>query len=131
MNPIPGTARWAGSRLRQRGGPGGAQSYGWEPTEQSSRPARRAGKASGTRAGRRRAAPGQSPQGAERAHRDWWQDGPARGVRGARTGPAWAGSAVGGQTPSFLCALGVSAAVEGAGGGLCKGKSQPASLRED
>ena len=60
--------------------------------------------------------------GAERAHRDWWQDGPARGVRGARTGPAWPGIAVGGQTPSFLCALGVSAAVEGAGGGLCKGK---------
>lgn len=74
---------------------------------------------------------GRAPGGAERAQRGGWQDGPARGVRGARTGPAWAGIAVGGQTPSFLCVLGVFAAVEGAGGSVRKNLSPPAYERTE
>lgn len=51
MNPIPGTARWAGSRLRQRGGPGGArESRGWG-CGRGARPNSRPG-AGGGRAGR-------------------------------------------------------------------------------
>lgn len=47
MNPIPGTARWAGSRLLQRGGPGGAQRVGGGGARRGARPSSRPGAGGG------------------------------------------------------------------------------------
>lgn len=87
---LRGAAAPAGSgasRLRDEwaGTPGDC---GGEPAAQSLRAARRPGKASGARAGRRRVAPGQGPRGLSSLAAAGGEADAARGVRGGGTRPS-------------------------------------------
>lgn len=120
---LRGAAAPAGSgasRLRDKRA-GAPRGCGWDPAARSPRRARRAG--------RRRAAPGQRLGGWALAAAGGGADrrGASEGEGPGLPGP---GAAAGGQTLRRLRAPGVSAAVEGAGGGLCKGNFSPPAETE-
>lgn len=131
---LRGAAAPAGSgasRLRDEwaGTPGDCEG---EPAALSPRAARRPDQASGRRAGRRRAAPGQRPRGLSApAAAAGWRGGRGAGRPRGRD-PAWLhrGVATEGGPLRLLRAFGVSAAVERAGGGLREGKISAPVLRK-